>query len=247
MTFGDFSEQAEAYRRSRPTYPAELLDLLIADAAVTAGNAVADFGAGTGIMTRLLLERGFSVTAIEPNESMQNRADLPAANWIAGTFASSGLETASQDWAIAAQAFHWADPERTLPEIRRILRPGKLFTILWNNRANTASKTLSWTEAAIRRHVPEFDEAYRNRAWNEILESTGEFRAVHFRTVPHIIPMTRERYLDLWRSHNRLNNTAGPLRFEAFFQDLQEYLDREKLEVIDVPYNCEAWSARSIS
>jgi hypothetical protein len=38
-----------------------------------------------------------------------------------------------------------------------------------------------WTEDAIRRHVPEFDEAYRNRPWKQILESTGDFTFVNYR------------------------------------------------------------------
>ncbi|MDB5385998.1 MAG: hypothetical protein JWM11_1644 [Planctomycetaceae bacterium] len=244
MTLGDFSDQAEAYRRARPTYPAGMLDLLVADAEISAGAAVADFGAGTGIMTRLLLERGFSVTAIEPNESMQNRADLPDVRWLTATFESSQLASASQDWAIAAQAFHWADPPRCLPEIRRILRPQSLFTILWNNRANADSEILGWTENAIRRLVPEFDEAYRNRPWSEILESTGDFKFLNHRTVRHSIARSRERYLDLGRSHNRLNIIAGPDRFHRFLLELTDYLDQNQLLEVDVPYHCEAWSAR---
>jgi SAM-dependent methyltransferase len=244
MTLGDFSQQADAYRLSRPTYPPELLDLLVADAGVTARSCVADFGAGTGIMTRILRDRGFVVTAIEPNVSMQNRAELPDLQWITATFEASQLDSASQDWAIAAQAFHWADPLKTLPELRRVLRPGRLFTILWNNRASQDNKTLSWTEEAIRRHIPEFDEAYRNRAWDQILESTGDFTFLNHRAVRHTIPMSRERYLNLWNSHNRLNNIAGPDRFQSFYNELSDYLEQRHLNQIDVPYRCEAWSAR---
>ena len=245
MGLGDFSAQAESYRTARPTYPTALIDLLVANAKTSPGDAVADFGAGTGILTRLLVERRFSVTAIEPNEPMRKQADVPQARWINGTFEASRLPTASQRWAVAAQAFHWADPNRSLPEIRRVLQPGRLFTILWNRRANQESRVLTWTEAAIRRCVPDYDEAYRDRPWHEILESTGDFTFVNQRTVPHVVRMTRDRYLDLWRSHNRLNTLAGPDRFAAFLMELNEYLERENLEHIDVPYNCEAWSART--
>ena len=149
MTLGDFSNQAEAYRRSRPTYPEALVDLLVADAMVAAGDPVADFGAGTGIFTRLLIERGFQVTAIEPNAEMRKQNDVPTARWLDGTFESSGLGDASQRWAVSAQAFHWADPQRSLPEIRRVLQPRCLLTVLWNQRVNHESEILSWTMDAI--------------------------------------------------------------------------------------------------
>lgn len=244
MALGDFSKQADSYRRSRPAYPDALVDLLVQDASVVAGDAVADFGAGTGIFTRLLVEHGFRVTAVEPNAEMRSRSDVPEALWLDGTFESSGLADFSQRWAVAAQAFHWADPQRSLPEIRRVLQPGCLFTILWNNRANRESEILSWTEAAIHRHVPDYDEAYRDREWQTILEATGDFTFVSHRVVAHEIRMSKERYLDLWKSHNRLNTLAGPERFAAFLHDIRDFLERRQIEEVDVPYRCEAWSAR---
>ncbi|WP_254512767.1 class I SAM-dependent methyltransferase [Anatilimnocola floriformis] len=244
MSLGDFSPQADAYRQARPTYPAELVEQLIADACLPSGAAVADFGAGTGIFTQLLIDRGLQVTALEPNEQMRSQNAVPAACWTAGTFENSGLADGSQRWAVAAQAFHWADPPRALPELRRILAPGSLFTVVWNNRANRDSEILGWTEATIRRLIPEFDEAYRNRPWPTILASTGDFTFTTHRTATHTIRMSRARYLTLWRSHNRLTITAGPERFAQLLQEIESHLDQLGLAEVDVPYRCEAWSAR---
>src|SRR5690606_10168494 len=141
------------------------VDQLIADAEVEPKNPIVDFGAGTGIFTRLLVERGFDVTAIEPNEKMRSLNEATEAHWHKATFEQSGLESSSQRWAVAAQAFPWADPQTALPEIRRVLQPDCLFAVLWNNRATQESEVLNWTEYAIKRHVPEFDEAYRDRSW----------------------------------------------------------------------------------
>ena len=244
MTLGDFSEQADAYRKARPTYPAALLELLIADAQVQPGDAVVDCGAGTGILTQLLVQQGFAVTALEPNAAMRNLHQVPKADWRDGTFEESGLADQSQAWAIAAQAFHWADPPRALPEVCRVLKPNSLFTILWNNRAVAQSELLQWTEATIRQHVPEFDEAYREQSWQNVLESTGDFSFVNHRTLTHSVIMSKERFLELWKSHNRLNTIAGKERFAALLQDIDQYLNQQQLEEVDVPYHCEAWSAR---
>lgn len=243
MALGDFSRQAESYRRARPTYPAALVDLLVEDANISPGGAVADFGAGTGLFTRMLIERGFRVTAIEPNREMRNHSDVPEAQWVDGTFEESGLETSSQHWAVAAQAFHWADPKRSLKEIRRILTPGSLLTVLWNNRINHESEILFWTEQVIQRHVPDFDEAYRNKSWQEVLESTGDFVFLSHRTARHEIRMSKQRYLDLWRSHNRLNTLAGPEKFRLFLGELERYLEERGADEVNVPYRCDAWSA----
>lgn len=244
MTLGDFSKQADWYRRARPTYPQRILDLLIEEANISQGDAVADFGAGTGIFTRLLVDRGFRVTAIEPNQEMRNQSDVPKAQWVTGTFEASGLETASQHWAVAAQAFHWADPKRSLPEIRRILKPGRLFTVLWNNRINEDSEILNWTQAAIEKYVPDFGEAYRDQSWHTVLGSTGDFVFVSHQSVRHEIRMSEERYLDLWRSHNRLNTLAGPEKFRKVLGEIEHYLKERGIIEVNVPYRCDAWSAR---
>jgi hypothetical protein len=115
---------------------------------------------------------------------------------------------------------------------------------VWNNRTPEENDVVRWTEDAIHKHVPDFDEAYRGFPTDKVLESTGDFTFVNHRTVTHSIPMTRERYLDLWKSHNRLNTIAGPLRFEGFFSELSTYLEQHSSGTVNVRYECDAWSAR---
>ena len=244
MTIGDFSEQAAAYGRARPGYPESLVNGLVSAASIQKGDAVVEFGAGTGIFTRMLVDRKFDVTAVEPNTEMMRQADLPNVRWVKGTFEDNSLPDESQSWAVAAQAFHWADPVIALPQVRRVLKPHCVFSVLWNERATQDSEILQWTAEAIGRYVPEFDEAYRDCAWGEVLESTGDFTLLSHHLVRHRVKMSKDRYLDLWRSHNRLNNVAGPDRFTDFVDELTDYLRRRQIEQIDVPYDCASWSAR---
>jgi ubiquinone/menaquinone biosynthesis C-methylase UbiE len=244
MTLGDFSGQAAAYGKARPGYPAALIDQLIRDAKAQPGDAVADVGAGTGIFSALLAERGLKVTAVEPNDAMRQHAkDLPSVTWVKGTFEDSTLPSRSQRWVVAAQAFHWADPPRALPEARRILEPQGCLTIVWNNRLNDEDETLRWTQAAIKRLVPDFDERYRDKPWEQTLTSTGDFNQVAFRRQRHVVPMSRERFLDLWRSHNRLQATAGAERYNVLLKEIAEHLETRQIAVIEVPYLCKAWTA----
>jgi SAM-dependent methyltransferase len=239
---GDFAAQARVYE-ARPGYPSALLDLLIEHVGVRARDAVAEVGAGTGIFTRHLAERGLSVTAIEPSREMRAKApDLDGVTWKPGSGEQTGLASASQRWLVAAQSFHWIDTERGLAEARRVLAPGGYFTALWNDRDNDGSELLGETMAALRRLVPGYEHGYRTRPWGEIICSSGAFRDVVSHQVPHSVPMTRARYLDLWRSNNRIYSAAGD-RMEAFLDEAARLFDRRGAALVDVPYVCRAWTA----
>jgi tRNA1(Val) A37 N6-methylase TrmN6 len=69
---GLFSDRVADYVRYRPGYPAGLVDYLIQACDLDANDTIADIGSGTGIFSRLLLDRRLSVCAVEPNfESCQ--------------------------------------------------------------------------------------------------------------------------------------------------------------------------------
>jgi len=241
---GDFSAQAEAYARARPGYPLELVRELARAAGVRPGHAVADVGAGTGIFAGILAELGFAVTAIEPNAAMRARVPHIAGVTVhAGTFEATGLADGSQRWVTAAQAFHWADPPRALPEMRRVLAPGGALTVLWNDRENERSPALAFAAAAIRRAVPGWDEAYRGADWSAVLRSTGDFTRVVTAECRHVVTMSRARFLDLWRSHHRLMEAAGPGLFAELLAEIAAFLDGERIEAVEVPYVCRAWTA----
>ena len=239
---GDFTPQAEAYARARPGYPAAMVTLLVKLVELGQEDAIAEIGAGTGIFTRVLSDHGLQVTAVEPNAGMRGEApEMSGVRWQNGTFESTGLDDASQSWLVAAQAFHWATPEKALPELRRALRSSGALTVLWNNRDNDASPLLSWTRDVIDELVPDFDEGYRDRDWSEVLTSTGDFVNPYDVQVPHTVDMTRERYLDLWRSHNLLNAAAGPERMATLLAKIERHL--ADTESVVVPYVCRAWTA----
>ncbi len=245
MKLGDFSENAAVYEDARPGYPSALVDQLIADADVTATSSVAEIGAGTGKFTRLLVERGLHVTALEPGEAMRRQAPaMPNVTWTNGTFSETGLGDESQDWAVAAQSFHWAKPNTDLPELRRVLKPGKRLTVFWNDRQNERAAVLQETVAIISRIVPEYDETYRELEWAKILVSTGHFADCVYREEEHIFPMACGQFLNYWRSHNRFGVTAGPERREQVLHEISRLLETCGEDVLQIPLICRSWSVR---
>ncbi len=95
---------------------------------------VVDVGAGTGKLSRQLAALGIDVVAVEPDEDMRAvfARVLPEIELLAGSAEELPLADSSVDVATAAQAFHWFDLPRALPELHRVIRPGGGVAVIWN-------------------------------------------------------------------------------------------------------------------
>lgn len=134
-----FSDRVENYVRYRPGYPLEVLELLRAECGLQPSHIVADIASGTGVFTRLLLENGNFVFAVEPNTEMREMGIHRLAAYqrlgsVAGTAEETTLGSASVDFVAAAQAAHWFDLPRARAEFGRILRPDGWCVLIWNER-----------------------------------------------------------------------------------------------------------------
>jgi SAM-dependent methyltransferase len=156
-----FSGRVDAYVRSRPGYPAELIPLLRAEAGLLPAHSVADVGSGTGILTRTFLDAGHEVYAIEPNEKMRAAAEeelagRPLFRSVDGSAEATTLPADSVDLVAAGQAFHWFDREAARVEFARILRPPKTVALVWNERLTSGSSFREGYEALLRRHGTDY-------------------------------------------------------------------------------------------
>lgn len=129
---GSFGVAAEVYERGRPGYPEAAIDWLLPRGA----TAVLDLGAGTGKLTRQLVVRGLEVVAVEPSDGMREQLQrvLPGVRALPGTAESIPLPDAAVDAILVAQAWHWVDVTRAVPEVARVLRPGGVLGLVWNSR-----------------------------------------------------------------------------------------------------------------
>jgi SAM-dependent methyltransferase len=170
-----FTATVDNYEKFRPSYPAELIDWVLALAGPR--PKILDIGCGTGISTRLFAGRGLDVVGVDPNESMLARAIAAGgATYRKGEAAATGLEDRSVDLIVGGQAFHWFDLGPTFREFRRILKPDGWCAAFWNVRSLT-DPFLEEYEAILRRHSEDYakigahdDAVSKIRAHPEIRE-----------------------------------------------------------------------------
>jgi SAM-dependent methyltransferase len=175
-----FASAAEVYERARPSYPEEAVAWLVERTALGPGKTVLDVGAGTGKLTRLLVSSGARVVAVEPIAEM--RALIPDAEVVDGTAEELPFPDATADVITVAQAFHWFDHDRALPELHRVLRPGGALALVWNMRdlEDPVQRGVEDLLAPIRGETPLQQLGY----WREPLERSQLFErgeVSHFR------------------------------------------------------------------
>ncbi|MBP7415666.1 MAG: class I SAM-dependent methyltransferase [Pyrinomonadaceae bacterium] len=156
-----FSNRVENYVKYRPDYPREIIGFLESKCGLTHETVVADVGCGTGISARLFLENCNRVIGIEPNAAMREAAvkflaEFPDFTIVDGTSDATTLADGSVDMAVAAQAFHWFEAEKTRTEFKRILKPGGRIVLLWNERQLDTTPFLVEYEAFLEKYAYDY-------------------------------------------------------------------------------------------
>ena len=202
-----FSNRVEDYVRYRPGYPPEVLELLRVECGLKPFHAIADVASGTGAFTRLLLENGNRVFAIEANAAMREAGSRLLQSFaqhisVAGTAENTTLPSASVDFVTAAQSAHWFDRRRARSEFVRILKPGGWCVLIWNERRTAATPFLRDYEQLLLTYGTDYKEVRHERTTTTIHE--------FFAPAPHL-----ERVFDL-RQQFEFEGTAGRLLSSSY-------------------------------
>lgn len=141
MSDDKFNGVVEMYEKYRPSYPEKYIDYIIEKCNLNSKSLIVDIGAGTGILTKQLLDKNLKVIGIEPNTEMRKVLKKLEINKnfkaIEGTAEDTNLENHTVDLIVVAQAFHWFDNERFRNECERILKSNGMVCIMWNKLDTT--------------------------------------------------------------------------------------------------------------
>lgn len=255
MKQGDFSKLAKQYI-NRPAYSELLLINILKTIDYTHKKnnfQIVEVGAGTGKLTKMLLEIGLNVIAIEPNDAMREEGilytkDYNSIKWIKGSGEETSLDSNIADWVIMASSFHWTDHNKSLPEFARILKENGYFTAIWNPRNIKISKFHTKIEQNIKNIVPELKRvssgSQSTKEWEYILTSTNNFKNCIFMETDHVENMSKDRYLGAWHSVNDIQSQAGTERWKEIIEMIEN--ETRDLDIIKVPYKIRAWTVKKI-
>jgi len=210
-----FSDRAEDYARYRPSYPEEAIDALLKGLNAPSVLCAADIGAGTGIASRLLAERGVRVLAIEPNPAMRQAATPhPNVQFLPGAAEATGLADASVNLITSFQAFHWFEPVASLTEFHRILKPGGRLALVWNDRDQSDSFTEAYGQI-----IRAFGRSHPASRRSELVQPLATLSASGLFTDTYLLEFPYRQVLDFDALIGRVRSSSylpldGPERLQ---------------------------------
>ena len=240
-----FGSAADAYESGRPDYPRDAVEWMLDPARVEGRSIrVADVGAGTGKLTRTIVEAGAEAVAVDPDPAMLSRlrANVHGVPTFAGRAERLPLPDASVDAVLLGQAWHWVDPAAGSLEVGRVLRPGGVLGLVWNIR----DESVPWVQA--------LSAAMHGSHAEEMLAGDGPrvtapFDELERRTWTWTRVITRPAFLDMVASRSYVITAGARERAEilaevgALFDENARAEDRDA-EVVDIPYRTEAFRCR---
>jgi SAM-dependent methyltransferase len=180
-----WARAAGAYERGRAGYPDAAVAAILAETGAAPGRTLLELGAGTGKLTQPLTESGAHVIALEPVAGMREvlARIAPRAELLDAVAEAIPLRDASADAVIAAQSFHWFDPEAAAAEVARVVRPAGQVCLIWNRR----DESVAWMRELSRILDAHAGDAprYRHGHWRRGFDGNPAFTPIDLRTWPH--------------------------------------------------------------
>jgi SAM-dependent methyltransferase len=244
----DYTALADAYLK-RPDYSNDAIDQIFNKAKLQGVGYICDIGAGTGKLSYMLLERGYDVISVEPNDAMRehgiaNTKHYEKSKWFEATGEDTKQAAGHFDLVTFGSSFNVVDRQAALKEVHRILKPFGWFACMWNHR-DLDDPIQCAIENIIKNEIDEYDYGVRREDQTSIIAASGLFQDAGKieGTVIHTQRVTD--CLEAWKSHATLQRQAGE-RFGQVIDQITRYLDSLQVDSIEVPYTTRVWIAQRL-
>ena len=224
-----FDRKAELYDAVRPSYPAALVEDVMARCTP---RRMLEIGAGTGKATVVFARAGREIVAIEPGAQLaavlrRNVAGFPHVTVEGTTFEAYG--GSGFDLVYAAQALHWIAPAARYARPAALLRPGGALAAITNEKAAIEPALRRELDAAYARWVPDGPRwvplAQVERAWIDEFDASERFGPVHVGRFPWTASYTTRDYLALLDTYSDHAVLPDDQRCELY-GDIARAIDR---------------------
>jgi len=239
----DYTSQAASYD-NRADYSSLGIQQLLTFLGLSAGNRVADIGAGTGKLTLAFSAHGLQVTAIEPNKAMrrfgmQNTRQYNI-EWVTGVAEQLPVNSNHYHLAAFGSSFNVVDQPLALREAARVLYPNASFTCLWNHR-DLNDPIQREMEKIIHKDLPGFSYGNRREDQSKTIIECGLFKPPELIESTFVTTMSVDQYMSAWQSHATLARAAGS-RFETIIRKMKQQLNG--MQDLHTPYTTRIWYAQ---
>jgi SAM-dependent methyltransferase len=242
-----FDSAAAEYDAARPSYPSGIYDILEEQSGGLAKKVVADGGAGTGVVSRQLLEREADVIAFDPGRGMlrRARARTPGLRALIAEAGAIPLRAEALDVLCFGQSWHWVEQERGAKEVARVLKLGGWWAAWWNHPWADAQ---AWFDAfctLLETRCPGYLRGSRDVDWcAEAVAASGLFLPPQRHVVAWERQVTIEDWLVDLRSHSYVID-LGDVEAARLIADVEAML-RQSFEygTMTVPYETRLWTAQ---
>ncbi len=155
-----FDRFAEAYDRTHPSPPAELIDRIVSELDRLGVRRLAEIGMGTGRVAGPLRRRGIEVTGLDRAPGMLARARLRRLDRLVRARAESlPLRDGAVDGTLFVHLLHLLpDPARAIREAKRVARVGAFALIEVPDPGSEADRV----QDEVRRRIV---EAFESEGW----------------------------------------------------------------------------------
>ncbi|MGB3637426.1 MAG: class I SAM-dependent methyltransferase [Rivularia sp. (in: cyanobacteria)] len=242
-----YSEVADAYNKTRPRYPQELINRTVELANLSKNTNILEIGCGPGTATTEFAKLGFSMLCLEPSQescnlARQNCAGFPSVEIINTTFEEWELHIDKFDTVLAATSFHWVSPQVGYPKLEQALKDDGNLILLWNKEPQPSYEVYQILDEVYQKQVPSLSRYEARGTQERILRELGEnvvksglFKDLVFECVECQRSYSIDDYLTLLSTLSPYIVLDSQKR-DALFNDLRDALSKNLGDTIETSY-----------